>query len=203
MHRINGIIGKPVVSAETGNRLGSVVDALLEEGGVGLVGLVIDGGLLAKEHVLPFRDVKTLGGDAVLARSTSGIVGPKEWRLTGAKAIRSSALTGRSVVTIGGHRVGALSDVLVDEKTGVLEAVEIATPHFGGLRTKRAILRASEKMHIGPDAVVVPDVAIDGTGEHETDDRAHPQREAHHAAANATTNKARMTITSQKNAGDA
>ena len=169
MHRVSEIIGKPIVSAETGDRLGSVSDALLEDGGANVVALVIGGGLLAKEHVLPFRDIQTLGGDTVLARTDAGIRSPQEWRRSGVKATRSSEIRGKPVVTIGGQRLGEVSDLLVNDETGAFDGVEVAEPRFGGLRTKRAILRASEEMRIGRDAVVVPDSAIaNATG---SDDR--------------------------------
>ena len=169
MHRLSEIIGKPIVSSETGDRLGSISDALVEDGGVNVVALVIGGGLLAKEHVLPFRDIQTLGGDTVLARTDAGIRSPQEWRRSGVNATRSSELRGKPVVTVGGQRLGEVSDLLVNGETGTFAGVEVAEPRFGGLRTKRAILRASEEMRIGPDAVVVPDNALaNATG---SDDR--------------------------------
>ena len=98
MYRVSEIIGKTVVSAESGDRLGSVSDALVEEGGGRVVGLVLGSGVFAKEHVMPFHDVQTLGGDAVLARTDAGMLAPREWRKSGVKATRSSDLRGRAVV---------------------------------------------------------------------------------------------------------
>lgn len=169
MHRVSEIIGKPIVSAETGDRLGSVSDALLGDGGVNVVALIIRGGLLEKEHVLPFHDIQTLGGDTVLARTVAGISSPQEWRRSGVKATRSSRLRGKPVVTVGGQRLGEVSDLLVNDETGAFDGVEVADSRLGGLHTKRAILHASEEIRIGPDAVVVPDNAIaNATG---SDDR--------------------------------
>jgi sporulation protein YlmC with PRC-barrel domain len=100
---VSEIIGKPIVSAETGDRLGSVSDALVEDGGVKVVALVIRSGMLAKDRVLPFRDIQTLGGDTVLARTDSGVRGPRDWHRAGVKAMRTSELTGKPVVTAGGQ----------------------------------------------------------------------------------------------------
>jgi uncharacterized protein YrrD len=160
MHQITDIIGKPVLSVETGDRLGTVSDVLLEESTVKVVAVAIGGGLLAKEHVLPFRDVKTFGGDTVLARTEAGIVEPAQWRESGVTATRFSALRGRSVVTAGGHRLGSVSDLLIDE-TGVFTGLEVARHDLGGLRTRRTVVRASEEIRIGPDVIVVPDSAPD------------------------------------------
>lgn len=132
MHRVNEIVGKPIVSAETGDRLGSVSDALLKDGGVNVVALIIGGGLLAKEHVLPFRDIQTLGGDTVLARTDAGISSPQEWRRSGVKATRTSELRGKPVVTVGGQRLGEVSDLLVNDETGAFEGIEVAEPVSAG-----------------------------------------------------------------------
>jgi uncharacterized protein YrrD len=167
VYRVSRIIGKTVVSAETGDRLGSVSDALLEDGGRRIVGLVLGSGLLAKEHVMPFDDVQALGGDAVLARTDAGIVGPREWRKSGTRTMRSSELRGREVVTAGGQRLGTVSDLLVNEKTGAFDAVEVAWGGVAGLRSRHSLVPASRDFRIGPHAVIVPDgVLDDGDGSH-------------------------------------
>lgn len=158
MRRVSEVIGKTVVSADTGDRLGSVSDALIDEGRV--VALVVGGGLLAKEHVLPFRDIQTLGGDAVLARTSAGMLGAREWRKSGPETARLSALRGKAVVTTAGRRLGEVSDLAVDEQTGAFEVLEVTS---GGLRSRRSRLRASSQIRIGTDAVVVPEDAIEPT----------------------------------------
>jgi uncharacterized protein YrrD len=157
VRNVSELIGKPVISVETGDKLGSVADALLADGDVRLLALVIGGGLLGKEHVLPFRDIQTLGGDTILVRSQSGVVGAREWRESGVRATRSSSLKGRPVVTAAGHRLGEVSDFLIDDQTGAFDALEIAASDFGGLRTKRSLVRPGSEIRIGPDAVVVPE----------------------------------------------
>jgi len=77
MHRAKDLIGKPIVSADTGDRLGVVADVLLDEHQV--AGLVVRSGWLGRERVLPFETVRSLGGDAVIARSSADLVAPREW----------------------------------------------------------------------------------------------------------------------------
>lgn len=161
MHRISEIVGKPVLSAQTGDHLGRVSDALIAEGGVTVVAIVMGAGLMGKERVLPFRDVQTLGGDTVLVTTESGIRDPGEWRQAGVAATRSSALRGRPVVTVGGQRLGEVTDLLVNDETGAFEGVEVTERHLGGLGTKRAILSVTDDLRIGPDAVIVDDGALD------------------------------------------
>ena len=161
MHRVSDIVGKPIISAETGDKLGSVTDGLIDNERNQLVGLVIGGGVFGKEHVLPYADVQTIGGDTVLARGGSGVMSGKQWRGEDHGSTRSGTLKGRPVVTTGGQKIGVVGDILIDEGTGRLDCLEIATPDFGGLVTRRSLLPFAGELRIGRDAVVVPDNAAE------------------------------------------
>ena len=81
MQRASELMGKSIVSADRGERLGTVSDVLLDEVSNRVVGLVVrSGGLLKKEQVLPYEAIQTLGADAVVARSAQELIGAKEWR---------------------------------------------------------------------------------------------------------------------------
>ena len=77
--RATDVIGLAVVSADTGKKLGKVVDLLLDENGTKLVGLLVKHGVLKQEHVLPAAAVQSLGPDAVVSR-TEELIGAKSWR---------------------------------------------------------------------------------------------------------------------------
>lgn len=78
--RATDLIGKPVVSADGGEKLGTVSDLLLDDNANHLVGLVVKRGMLHGEDVLPAAAVQTLGRDAIVSRSNE-LVPAKEWRL--------------------------------------------------------------------------------------------------------------------------
>jgi uncharacterized protein YrrD len=160
VRNVSELMGKPVISVENGDKIGTVADALIADGDVHLLALVIGGGLLGKEQVLPFRDIQTLGGDTILIRSAEGVLGPREWRDAAPPASRSSSLKGRPVVTTDGHRLGEVNDVLVDEQTGAFAALEVVTSDLGGLRSRRSIVRPGSDIRVGPDVVVVPQSAV-------------------------------------------
>jgi uncharacterized protein YrrD len=77
--RASDVIGKPVVSADTGRKLGTVGDLLFDETGMELVGLVVKHGALRGEDVLPAASVHSLGADAVVSR-TDELIDSREWR---------------------------------------------------------------------------------------------------------------------------
>jgi uncharacterized protein YrrD len=77
--RATAVIGRPVVSADTGKRLGTVGDLLLDDDGRYLLGLVVTHGAFRGEDVLLVESVQSLGADAVVSRSDT-LVTAREWR---------------------------------------------------------------------------------------------------------------------------
>ena len=77
--RTSDLIGRPVVASDTGKRLGTISDFLLDDSEKRVVGLVVRHGWLNDEEVLPAASVQALGTDAVVSRS-SELIGAKQWR---------------------------------------------------------------------------------------------------------------------------
>jgi uncharacterized protein YrrD len=162
MQKVSELINKPVVSAETGVRIGKVSDVLLDPQARQVIGLVIAGGVFSSEQVLPYSDVQTLGKDAVVARSGTGVVGRKAWRRQAVSTTRATALNRRRVLTTGGRALGEIDDLRIDD-AGTVEAFEVTNSKLGGLRHKRSIVPHTSGVTIGDDAVLVPDEAASGS----------------------------------------
>jgi uncharacterized protein YrrD len=79
--RVKDVLGKPVISADAGEKLGTVADLLLDEESHTLVGVVIAHGVLKHEQVLPASSVRSFGADVVVSESADTI-GAKQWRET-------------------------------------------------------------------------------------------------------------------------
>ena len=155
MYNVKQMIGKPVVSVTTGERYGAVSDALVETAAARVLGLVVSNGIVPKEHVLPLTDVQTVGPHAVLVRGGEHLLTAREWRRSETEATRSSAISGRRVITEQGEQLGHVKDLLVDEHTGALGGVEVEERTYGGLVHRRSVIAAPPAPKIGPDAVVV------------------------------------------------
>ena len=81
VQRVSDLIGKPVVAADDGERLGTVSDLLVDETSSHVVAYVIrQGGFMKREAVLPAPAVKTLGRDTVVTSSRADLVDAREWR---------------------------------------------------------------------------------------------------------------------------
>jgi uncharacterized protein YrrD len=156
MPKVSGLVGKSIVSADTGERIGTVSDVLLDPQALRVLGLVVAGGVLRSEQVLPYTDVQTLGTDVVLARSGSGVVDRKEWHQQAIETIRTSTLQHMHVLTTSGRALGKIRDVVLDDAGGV-EAFEIAGSRLAGLLPTRSTLPQADGVTIGADAVLVSD----------------------------------------------
>jgi uncharacterized protein YrrD len=163
VHRISEVVGLPIVSGENGERIGKVADVLMDPDSKQLVGLVVAGGLLASEQVLPFSDVQTLGKDAVVARTASGLVNPKEWAGRAIATRRTSTLMKKPVITDAGRELGEVRDVVVDESNGAVDGLDIAGRRFAAVVPRRAATPGNE-MVVGPDALIVPERSLDASG---------------------------------------
>ena len=155
MHRVSEYLGKSIVSADTGEKIGTVSDVLVDAQAGQIVGVVVGGGLLASEHVLPYSEVQVMGGDAVVAKSGQHIVGAREWHETGSVAARSSTYKNKRVLTVGGRELGAVRDVCVNDQTGAVEGYDVAGSAFSRLVERRTVLPRSAGVTVGPDALIV------------------------------------------------
>ncbi len=155
MQRVSSLIGKSIVSAANGELVGKVADVLFDPASSRTVGLVIAGGMFASERVLAYDDVQVLGRDAVVARTVDGVMDPKAWHAQGLASERSSALTHKPVMTDAGRRLGAISDVYLNETTGAVEALEVSRSALGGLVNRHSVLPQPGVVTIGRDAVLV------------------------------------------------
>jgi uncharacterized protein YrrD len=157
MQKASDIVGRAVVSSESGERLGSVADLLLDQASTRVLGLIVGGGLFTTEHVLPYGNVQTLGRDAVLARTHAGLLDPQQWRAQKLEAARSSTLKHRRVFTTAGRALGEIDDVYVDDETGGVRGFEVVGSGFAGLARTRTMLGRAGELTVGPDAVLVPE----------------------------------------------
>ena len=159
LQRVSEYVGKPIVSADTGEKLGTVADVLVDADAGRIVGVIVAGGLLTAERVLPYADVQVMGGGAVIAKSWEHIVGTREWRERGSDAARANTYKNKRVITTGGREVGGVRDVYVNEQTGVVEAYDVAGPAFTRLLERRSILPQSASVTVGPDVLIVTEDA--------------------------------------------
>jgi sporulation protein YlmC with PRC-barrel domain len=154
--RLNEMIGKVIVSADTGAAVGHVVDLLLDKSRRHVAGVLVTDGVLSKQRVLPFGDVKTVGVDAIVARTVTTMCDARDWVRQGRPAHRSRSVLGKDVVTAEGARVGTLHGFVADERTGDIVALEIIRRRHGARLTQPALVQAVSRIQLTNDCVVLP-----------------------------------------------
>lgn len=160
--RISEVLGKPIVSADTGERVGRVEDLLLDLPRHALVGVLVTDGVLSQQRVLPFEEVLTIGVDAIIVKTIATMRDARDWVRDGRAATRSRSVHGKDVVTADGARIGTVGDLIADERTGQVEALEIATARHGVRRSRSVLVHAMDEIQLTNDVVVVPQ-SIAGT----------------------------------------
>ena len=162
MRRMSRLIGKAIVAADSGSRIGKVADVLVDPERARIAAFVVRSGFLSNERVLPFAEIATVG-DAVVARSALGVLDAGEWRSRGLDTTRAKRFRGNPVITTEGNRIGDVRDLFVDEQTGALADIEIQSPDFAGLLVRRSRLLIPPQARIGQDAILIPPSAAEST----------------------------------------
>jgi uncharacterized protein YrrD len=157
MLRLSELAGRPVVAQDAGARVGEVADVLTD--GDRVVGIVLAGGILASEQVLPFSEVQRMGQDTVIATSNSGVLDAKRWAQSGIAGQRLSTLRKKQILTTTGHILGVVGDVYLDEN-GTVAGYDVESRGFGGLVKRHQMLPANG-VTVGPSALVVSQEAAD------------------------------------------
>jgi sporulation protein YlmC with PRC-barrel domain len=130
--QLDVMIGKPIVSLDAGEKGGTIEDVLLDGSRRHVVGVLVAGGMLSKQRILPLTDVHTAGVDVVIVRTLGTMRDAKDWLREGQPTHRWTEIRGKAVVTADGGRVGTLRDLIADPATGDIESLEIASTERSG-----------------------------------------------------------------------
>jgi sporulation protein YlmC with PRC-barrel domain len=171
MIRASGLYGRSVIDLDTAERVGEIDEIIVDPYGPGIAGYVVacDRPIFRsrKRIIIPVDAVHAIGPDAVTTRG----VGATDYHTAHLDALpRLSELTGRRMVSFGGHYLGSVEDALVSERDGRIIGypLERSGPGtwfesaFGlGWRAERPdYVRADAALRIGARLIVVPDDAI-------------------------------------------
>jgi uncharacterized protein YrrD len=156
------VVGKALVTADTGERIGEVEDVLFDEQHNRVRGLVISHGRFSgKRTFVGFDGVQTIGPDVIIARGRSDIVLLEEREAASERSASNNSIKGKRVVTRDGRVLGSIRDLYFDERTGGVVGYEISDDG-GLLRRGRSILPVSDEgLTVGEDVVVVSARAAD------------------------------------------
>ena len=141
--RLSEADGRPVVSRASAETLGALKHVVIDVPARRIVALHVAGGK-RKARVVDWASITGFGPDGIVVEDDAAARPPADERESAVAAGRLD-LDGRLVLSDAGDALGAVTDVLFDEGTGAVTAVEA-----GELSVEAARLRA-----IGPYCVLV------------------------------------------------
>lgn len=170
MIRANGLYGRAVVDLDTAERVGEIDEIIIDPYGPGIAGYVVacERSLWSarKRSIIPADAVHAIGPDAITIRSING----SNFPTTHLDPLpRLSELTGRRMMSFGGHLLGSIEDALIDERDGRIIGYPLERPGGTWLESVFGLnwrvdrpdyVRADAALRIGARIIVVPDDAV-------------------------------------------
>jgi len=156
------LIGRAIVSVADGEKVGMVANCQLDLTQRIVLGFLMggDGGIFNREKAsfVPFGQVHAIGRDAITIQDKSGITvaegAPHE------TAARLDALKKR-IVTAGGEVIGDGDDILFDDASGAITALQLAPQGgFLGIGATTHSLPIEEIVEFGRDVITAHDTAL-------------------------------------------
>lgn len=163
------LIGLSVIGQNDGTRLGPVRDLIFDvEAGQVLALVLSEQDLfgLIDASIVPWRDVRNVGKDAILVDSVGAKISLKsDERIHQlAQKQRDTILSGTQILTADGKSLGTLADMMIDETTGRVAGYEVSGGFVSDTLHGKKFLPASTPLSLGHDAAIVPpDAAQDLT----------------------------------------
>lgn len=151
--RASHVIGLNVLTLDEGKEIATVKDVIYDPKDNKVKALLIDGGgWFADAKVIRIEDVKSIGRDDVVVQRALAIrkatdVGRKVAHI----AKNDTYLTKTTVITEAGTKLGQVSDIYFDSKTGAVSEFEVTQ----GIGSGKKQIKIRDLVTVGTDATIV------------------------------------------------
>jgi uncharacterized protein YrrD len=157
MRKGNEIIGKPVVSYQSGRKIDTVKDLIFDQNSNRLLGFLIsEGGWFSDRKVLLLQDVLAIGADAVITASADNIFPAKRVPEIAKILEYNNVLKGTRILTTDGRNLGTMVDLYFDNETGAVQGYEVSGGLFADAYSGRSFVPTPQTLKIGKDVAFVP-----------------------------------------------
>lgn len=149
MKKVNDLFGKSVIHQSTGNRIATVADVVLDGEVRRVVALVVnDGG----SHVVRWEAISGIG-DVIVVHGELPLPSVGDDDEVSDLLRNANRITGTTIVSDGGEKVGTVGDLFIDEE-GLVVGYAVSQGLFKDLRGRKFL--PAEGVHaVGKDAVIV------------------------------------------------
>jgi uncharacterized protein YrrD len=156
------IIGKPVVTYDSGKKVASVKDLIFNQNDNSLLGFLIDeAGWFSSAKILPISSVKAIGNDAIIISTHEAICSAEEYPDIRRILEINNILNGTRVMTTDGRNLGRLVDLYFDDRVGTIAGYETSGGLFADAYSGRSFVPAPETIKIGKDVAFVPPETVE------------------------------------------
>ncbi len=157
MRNGKGMIGKPVVAYDSGEKFKTIVDLIFDQENNVLLGFLVDeGGWFSNALVLPLTRVQAIGSDAVIVPSVDAISSASDFPEIQSILERDNTLRGTKIMTTDGRDLGTMVDLYFDDMSGAIEGYEVSGGIFADAYSGRSFVPAPDTLKIGEDVAFVP-----------------------------------------------
>ncbi|HEY1015216.1 MAG TPA: PRC-barrel domain-containing protein [Herpetosiphonaceae bacterium] len=151
MYKAKALIGKAIIQQATGEQIATVRDILLDRDTTGVLALLVGGGWLSGPKVVRWSAVVNVG-DVLLVNDPQALIAAKDDPAISAELSGSSPLTGTTVISESGERIGEIGDLYLDER-GNVTGYEVKQGLIRDL-AGRKFLPIERVQTVGQDAVI-------------------------------------------------
>ncbi|HEY9675854.1 MAG TPA: PRC-barrel domain-containing protein [Waterburya sp.] len=151
------IIGKVVVTYDTGKKIERIRDLIFDQERNQLLGFLVgEKGIFRDAKVIPLKEVQAIGLDAIVVHSKDSVVGAHDIPVIEEILHHNNVLRGTKILTTAGLNLGELVDLFFDEHSGLVEGYEVSGGVFADAYSGRSFVPAPETLKIGCDVAFVP-----------------------------------------------
>lgn len=167
MEKYSETLGLPVIAIDTGGKIGTVKDMIFCPAERRVKALLMERkGCEIARRILPVNAIASLGRDAVIVNDCASISRlRKADRLN--EDISHGKVIGFKIFCKNGQDLGIVKDVIFDQKTWLIEGVEVSDGLFQDLYQGRKLLPLFGKVEFASDNILVDREALEeitGTG---------------------------------------
>ncbi len=157
MRKGSALMGKVIVTYDTGEQIGTVADLLFDLGNNQLLSVIIsENEGLPSSPVVRLDHVQALGADAVIIASRAQVQPLDTMPESHLRLQRDLRRVPLLVFTTDGRALGTLVDVYVDEHTGAVQGYEVSGGAFAAESFGISFVPSSQDVRVGTSVVMVP-----------------------------------------------
>jgi len=154
--KAKSVIGKNILTLDTGSKLDKVKDVVIDPQGRAVVALVVDeGGFMSDSRVVPIDEIASFGKDAVVIQSDASVVRVNDRQELRDYVDSDETILGKKVYTTEGEDQGSINDVYFDEQSGAVVGYEISGGMLGDVSKGTSYLATDEITNVGSDVIYV------------------------------------------------